>query len=202
MAGFECKTQTSSCHSSWLSLFGHPRSAGWQELSDLPHVLRRSTIWCQRRAPKRQSWELEVCCFWLRFLPTTLNHTASLGICANFFFYRIFSEAREALELGSSNLQKVSSSSIWVAWHIMAPSLGWQWNLADFPLKSKVMSCIADNCPGTLCLDVDSGPKWQIDCNICHFLNGQVSLDALALLWKELEFPCPTRFATTLYLWG
>lgn len=32
------------------------------------------------------------------------------------------------------------------------------------------MSCIADNCPGTLCLDVDSAPKWQIDCNICWHL--------------------------------
>ena len=47
---------------------------------------------------------------------------------------------------------------------------GKHWNL-DHPIYKKyrpaVMSCIADNCPGTLCLDVDSGPKWQIDCNIC-----------------------------------
>ena len=36
----------------------------------------------------------------------------------------------------------------------------------------EVMSCIADNCSGTLCLDVDSGPKWQIDCNVCRHLTG------------------------------
>ncbi|CAJ1341010.1 unnamed protein product [Effrenium voratum] len=47
---------------------------------------------------------------------------------------------------------------------------GKHWNL-DHPIYKKyrpaVMSCIADNCSGTLCLDVDSGPKWQIDCNVC-----------------------------------
>jgi len=47
---------------------------------------------------------------------------------------------------------------------------GKHWNL-DHPIYKKyrpaVMSCIADNCPGTLCLDIDSAPKWQIDCNIC-----------------------------------
>lgn len=47
---------------------------------------------------------------------------------------------------------------------------GKHWNLSH-PIYKKyrpaVMSCIADNCPGTLCLDVDSAPKWQIDCNIC-----------------------------------
>eukprot|EP00933_Yihiella_yeosuensis_P022632 TRINITY_DN1779_c0_g1_i1.p1 TRINITY_DN1779_c0_g1~~TRINITY_DN1779_c0_g1_i1.p1 ORF type:complete len:858 (+),score=171.26 TRINITY_DN1779_c0_g1_i1:68-2641(+) len=47
---------------------------------------------------------------------------------------------------------------------------GKHWNL-DHPIYKKyrpaVMSCIADNCPGTLCLDVDSAPKWQIDCNVC-----------------------------------
>merc|ERR1712007_70919 len=26
---------------------------------------------------------------------------------------------------------------------------------------------MGEHCPGTLCLDVDSAPKWQIDCNIC-----------------------------------
>ena len=29
------------------------------------------------------------------------------------------------------------------------------------------MTCFGENCPGTLCLDVDSAPKWQIDCNVC-----------------------------------
>mmetsp|Transcript_121100 Transcript_121100/g.386761 ORF Transcript_121100/g.386761 Transcript_121100/m.386761 type:complete len:858 (-) Transcript_121100:55-2628(-) len=49
-------------------------------------------------------------------------------------------------------------------------AVGKHWEL-EHPIYQKyrpaVMSCIADNCPGTLCLDVDSAPKWQIDCNIC-----------------------------------
>mmetsp|Transcript_9240 Transcript_9240/g.21182 ORF Transcript_9240/g.21182 Transcript_9240/m.21182 type:complete len:859 (-) Transcript_9240:33-2609(-) len=44
------------------------------------------------------------------------------------------------------------------------------WEL-EHPIYQKyrppVLSCIAENCPGTLCLDVDSAPKWQIDCNVC-----------------------------------
>jgi len=47
---------------------------------------------------------------------------------------------------------------------------GKHWEL-EHPVYKKyrpaVMSCIGDNCPGTLCLDVDSAPKWQIDCNVC-----------------------------------
>mmetsp|Transcript_30608 Transcript_30608/g.54729 ORF Transcript_30608/g.54729 Transcript_30608/m.54729 type:complete len:860 (+) Transcript_30608:77-2656(+) len=47
---------------------------------------------------------------------------------------------------------------------------GKHWNL-DHPIYKKyrpaVMSCIGEHCPGTLCLDVDSAPKWQIDCNVC-----------------------------------
>lgn len=47
---------------------------------------------------------------------------------------------------------------------------GKHWNL-DHPIYKKyrpaVMSCIDENCTGTLCLDVDSAPKWQIDCNVC-----------------------------------
>jgi len=47
---------------------------------------------------------------------------------------------------------------------------GKHWEL-EHPIYQKyrpaVMSCFAENCPGTLCLDVDSAPKWQIDCNIC-----------------------------------
>ena len=39
--------------------------------------------------------------------------------------------------------------------------------MGDVRTALEVMSCIADNCSGTLCLDVDSGPKWQIDCNVC-----------------------------------
>ena len=41
----------------------------------------------------------------------------------------------------------------------------------------QVMSCIADNCSGTLCLDVDSGPKWQIDCNVCGDLRTRFSFE-------------------------
>lgn len=47
---------------------------------------------------------------------------------------------------------------------------GKHWEL-EHPIYQKyrpaVMSCIGDNCPGFLCLDVDSKPKWQVDCNIC-----------------------------------
>ncbi|CAK9078862.1 DNA topoisomerase 3-beta-1 (DNA topoisomerase III beta-1) [Durusdinium trenchii] len=47
---------------------------------------------------------------------------------------------------------------------------GKHWNL-DHPIYKKyrpaVMDCFADHCSGTLCLDVDSGPKWQMDCNVC-----------------------------------
>jgi len=49
-------------------------------------------------------------------------------------------------------------------------AMGKHWEL-EHPVYKKyrpaVLSCIADNCPGTLCLDVDSAPKWQIDCNVC-----------------------------------
>ena len=69
--------------------------------------------------------------------------------------------------------------------------LEWQQKLAYLALKSEVMSCIADNCPGTLCLDVDSGPKWQIDCNICHFLNGQGEFRCLDAPWKGTGIPMP-----------
>jgi len=51
-----------------------------------------------------------------------------------------------------------------------ANATGKHWEL-EHPIYKKyrpaVMGCIADNCPGTLCLDVDSAPKWQIDCNVC-----------------------------------
>jgi len=47
---------------------------------------------------------------------------------------------------------------------------GKHWEL-EHPIYQKwrpaVLSCIQENCPGTLCLDVDSAPKWQIDCNVC-----------------------------------
>jgi len=33
--------------------------------------------------------------------------------------------------------------------------------------RPQVLSCIGEGCGGTLCLDVDSGPKWQVDCNVC-----------------------------------
>ena len=51
---------------------------------------------------------------------------------------------------------------------------------------NEVMSCIADNCPGTLCLDVDSGPKWQIDCNICHILSLAISMNSLTGISKNI----------------
>eukprot|EP00929_Paragymnodinium_shiwhaense_P013359 TRINITY_DN121220_c0_g1_i1.p1 TRINITY_DN121220_c0_g1~~TRINITY_DN121220_c0_g1_i1.p1 ORF type:complete len:858 (+),score=186.81 TRINITY_DN121220_c0_g1_i1:105-2678(+) len=50
-----------------------------------------------------------------------------------------------------------------------ASAAGKLWEL-EHPVHKKyrpaVMSCIADDCEGTLCLDVDSHPKWQIDCNM------------------------------------
>eukprot|EP00928_Gymnodinium_smaydae_P066381 TRINITY_DN493_c0_g1_i1.p1 TRINITY_DN493_c0_g1~~TRINITY_DN493_c0_g1_i1.p1 ORF type:complete len:870 (-),score=213.50 TRINITY_DN493_c0_g1_i1:206-2782(-) len=50
-------------------------------------------------------------------------------------------------------------------------AVGKHWEL-EHPVYQKyrpaVMSCIADECRGgTLCLDVDSAPKWQMDCNVC-----------------------------------
>jgi len=51
-----------------------------------------------------------------------------------------------------------------------AAEQGKYWNL-DHPICKKyrpaVMSCFGENCSGTLCLDVDSAPKWQLDCNVC-----------------------------------
>lgn len=47
---------------------------------------------------------------------------------------------------------------------------GKYWEL-EHPIYQKyrpaVMHCIADQCSGTLCLDVDSAPDWQLDCNVC-----------------------------------
>jgi len=51
-----------------------------------------------------------------------------------------------------------------------ASAAGKYWEL-QHPIYKKyrpaVMLCIAEHCPGTLCLDVDSAPKWQMDCNVC-----------------------------------
>eukprot|EP00927_Polykrikos_kofoidii_P056414 TRINITY_DN50530_c0_g1_i1.p1 TRINITY_DN50530_c0_g1~~TRINITY_DN50530_c0_g1_i1.p1 ORF type:complete len:861 (-),score=130.51 TRINITY_DN50530_c0_g1_i1:243-2825(-) len=51
-----------------------------------------------------------------------------------------------------------------------ANAAGKHWEL-EHPVYQKyrppVLSCINENCTGTLCLDVDSAPKWQIDCNVC-----------------------------------
>merc|ERR1711972_1031889 len=47
---------------------------------------------------------------------------------------------------------------------------GKHWEL-EHPIYMKyrpqVLSCIAEGCTGALCLDVDSAPKWQVDCNVC-----------------------------------
>merc|ERR1712137_1351097 len=32
-----------------------------------------------------------------------------------------------------------------------------------------VFTCPEEHCNGTVCLDVNSAPKWQMDCNICMF---------------------------------
>ncbi len=33
--------------------------------------------------------------------------------------------------------------------------------------RPAIFGCFEDNCSGTICLDVDSAPKWQMDCNVC-----------------------------------